>query len=48
MNNQNMKKCPTCGVLLYGRLVDAIKNPHNRESCPKDIGKKVDKKEKEE
>jgi len=34
--------------LLYGRLVDAIKNPHNRESCPKDIGKKVDKKEKEE
>lgn len=44
MNNRNMKKCPTCGFLLYGRLVDAINNPFMNESCPKDVGKKVKKK----
>lgn len=29
-----MKNCPTCGVSLDARLVDAITNPSMDESCP--------------
>jgi hypothetical protein len=30
-----MEKCPHCGVELDARLVAAIRDPEQEESCPK-------------
>lgn len=30
-----MEKCPNCGVELEAKLVAAIKDPKQDESCPK-------------
>lgn len=43
-----MEYCPTCGARLTGRLIAAIADPNQEESCPTEIRRKMKSRRKSE